>query len=141
MNRQTEWALSILGQWRDRLDNGEGRDIATAIVDWTRDAFAHEKGATAKDVLRHLETTDCAATHAPRGLIYNYDIAAKVPEWYSGIDAALYAYQDETGENWAPRDGAVTVGSLVWFAVEWFAHDAASALQHAMDAAPFEEGR
>lgn len=140
MNREVEWSLAVLARWRDGLANGEGRDIATAIVDWTKGAFEHERDATARDVLRHLATTDCAACHAPPGLICNRDIAGKVPEWWRDIDAALAAYADNTGDDYKPQSPPLTVGALVWFAVEWFAHDAASYLERAIDVDKRESG-
>lgn len=131
MNVETTRALRVLENWRDNIDSGEGHDIADAIVEWTRDAFEHETHATFADVVRHIETTDCSACHAPHGLIYNADIARKVAEWWSDIDAAIAAYVDATDEQPRPNNGPITVGWLAWFAVEWFANDAASALQSA----------
>jgi hypothetical protein len=112
-------------------DHWRGRKIAEAIGYWVFDAFEHETDFTREDVLRHLESIDCAACHAPAGLIYNGDIWAKVPEWADEIDQALWEYQDATGEPWeAPGDGTLTVGLLVWFAVEWEAHEIASELRN-----------
>jgi hypothetical protein len=134
MTTTAETALGWLSDWASRYEPGEGRDIAAAILEWTTDAFEHERGATARDVLRHLETTDCGACHAPTGLIYNHDLIAKVPLWWSDIDAALCAFRDETGGNWQPRD-ALTIGSLVWFAVEWFALEAAREIESRIETA------
>ena len=121
-------ALDSLQSYAWELDNREKEPILSAIIQWARDAFDYDKNATLQDLLRHLETTDCSACHAPAGLIYNSDIAGKVPEWWQAIDAALDEFHGETGENWKPR-GAVTVGSLVWFAVEWYAQELASLLR------------
>lgn len=110
----------------------DGADICAALVEWTKDAFQYEPEATVDDVIRHLETTDCAATHAPPGLIYNSDLWVKAAAWANDIDAALYEYREATGENYQPRDN-LTVGGLVWFAVEWFAHELASRLENHKD--------
>lgn len=111
----------------------EGAAICQALVEWTKDAFQYEPGATVDDVIRHLETTDCPACHAPPGLIYNSDIWAKASEWAHDIDDALYQYMEATGQNYQPqglsRPDAITIGSLVWFAVEWFADGLASRLE------------
>lgn len=122
-------AMDALEHWRDE----RGGDIAHAIVEWTRDSFEGWDSGTAKDVLRHLEMTDCAACHAPRGLIYTRDIMRKAADWWPDIDEALAAYHDETGEHPRPRDGALTMGWLVWFAVEWIAHEAATFLACRME--------
>lgn len=119
-----EDAIAVLREWGDKRRGG----ISAAIVEWCEDSFSNWTDATAKDVVRHLEMTDCAACHAPHGLIYNREIAAKVGDWWLDIDEALAEYHDATGEHPRPRDGAMTVGWLVWFAVEWFAQDAASYL-------------
>lgn len=121
-------ALAVLAEWRDR-NPGE---IAAAILEWAQDAFDNDEGATARDVLRHLETIDCAGCHAPRGLIYNQDVADKLPLWWSEIDEAMNHYFEETGEHARPRDGSITLGWMVWFAVEWVGHDAASYLSNKM---------
>ncbi len=103
--------------------------IYSAIADWVADSFQHESSYTLADIIRHLETTDCSACHAPHGLIYNVDIAQKAAAWWNDIDAAAADYLEATGESPAPRNGEpLTIGFLVWFAVEWFAHNAAQAL-------------
>jgi mono/diheme cytochrome c family protein len=123
-------------------DRWARHNIAAAVVGWVQDTFAEWDGSTynasapvAKaDILRHLETIDCAACHAPAGLIYNRDIWAKVPEWADEIDQALWEYQDATGEPYtAPGDGTLTVGVLVWFAVEWVAGEIALELRNEWD--------
>jgi hypothetical protein len=130
MTTDTATALAALRRWADDLYPGE---ISTAIVEWTADAFAHEPDASVVDVIRHLEMTDCAACHAPSGLIYTRDIARKLEAWQSEIDEAIAAYHDATGENPRPRDGALTLGWLVWFAVEWTAQEAAYWLRSEME--------
>lgn len=122
-------ALAVLNEWHER----NAGNISYAILQWTQDAFEHDERATAQDVLRHLETIDCAGCHAPQGLIYNKDIADKVPLWWDEIDEAVAQYHEETGEHATPRDGAVTIGWLVWFAVEWIGHDAARFLEDKME--------
>lgn len=122
-------ALHVLAEWQAR----NAGNISYAILQWARDAFDHDEGATAQNVLRHLETIDCAGCHAPQGLIYNKDIADKVPLWWDEIDEALSHYFEETGEHARPRDGSITIGWLVWFAVEWVGHDAARFLESRME--------
>jgi hypothetical protein len=92
--------------------------IGRAICDWVREAFAYDDEATFEDVLGFIYTIDCSACHAPPRLIYNTDIWAQVATWGKDIDQALWEFKDATGEDYKPRDG-LTVGSLVWFAVEW----------------------
>jgi hypothetical protein len=122
-------ALAALNDWQGPYPN----DIARAVLEWVRDAFEHDEGASARDVLRHLETIDCAGCHAPSGLIYNQDIAGKVGEWWDAIDEALWHYHEETGEHPMPRHGSITIGWLVWFAVEWVGHDAARHLENKLE--------
>ena len=122
-------ALAVLTEWQD-LNAG---NISHAILQWTRDAFEHDEGATARDVLRHLEMIDCAGCHAPQGLIYNQQVADKVALWWDEIDEAMSHYFEETGEHARPRDGSITIGWLVWFAVEWVGHDAARYLESRME--------
>lgn len=122
-------ALAVLNQW---YESNPG-EISYAILQWARDYFDNDTSATARDVLRHLETIDCAGCHAPQGLIYNKDIADKVPLWWDEIDEAIANYFEETGEHARPRDGAITIGWLVWFAVEWIGHDAARFLESRME--------
>lgn len=122
-------ALAVLTEWHERNPG----NISYAILQWTRDYFDNDASATAKDVLRHLETIDCASCHAPQGLIYNKDIADKVPLWWNEIDEAMAHYFEETGEHATPRDGSITVGWMVWFAVEWIGHDAARFLESQME--------
>ena len=122
-------ALAILREWH----NARPGEIGAAILGWTDDSFSGWTDATARDVLRHLEMTDCAACHAPGGLIYNHHIARKLEAWWPEIDDAIAEYHDATGENPRPRDGALTLGWLVWFAVEWMAHDAAAFLSNRME--------
>ena len=118
-------ALAVLNEWQE-IKPGH---ISHAILQWTRDAFENDESASARDVLRHLETIDCAACHAPQGLIYNQHIADKAALWWDEIDETLAQYHEETGEHPKPRDGSITIGWLVWFAVEWIGHDAARYLE------------
>lgn len=131
-------ALAILREWEE----AQPGNIRAAIVEWVEDAMVEwvedaplrrEPNATARDVLHHLETTDCAACHAPRGLIYNCDINPKLDLWAIEINEAIAEYHDATGENPRPRDGSLTLGWLVWFAVEWTAQDAAAFLSSRME--------
>lgn len=126
-------ALHVLAEWHER----NAGNISYAILQWTRDAFEHDASATAQDVLRHLESLNCAGCHAPQGLIYNQDIADKVALWWDEIDAALADHYEQTGQNPQPKgrdaEGALTIGWLVWFAVEWVGYDAASFLSHKME--------
>jgi hypothetical protein len=122
-------AINTLREWEEAKPG----HIPRAILKWAEEAFENDPSATAKDVLRHLETIDCAACHAPAGLIYNGEIAEKLALWWSEIDDAINDYHENMGENPAPRDGALTVGWLVWFAVEWVGHDAAGYLESEME--------
>ena len=122
-------ALAVLTEWQD-LKAGK---ISHAILEWTRDAFEHDASAIARDVLRHLESINCRACHAPRGLIYNHDLAVKAALWSDEIDEALADYHEETGEHPAPRDGSIAIGWLVWFAVEGAGLDAARFLEDKME--------
>ena len=122
-------AIQTLREWEE----GRSGHIPRAILKWAEEAFENDPSATAKDVLRHLETIDCAACHAPAGLIYNGEIAEKLTLWWSEIDDAIFEHHENTDENPAPRDGALTVGWLVWFAVEWVGHDAAGYLESEME--------
>jgi cytochrome c553 len=122
-------ALAALNDWQGPYPNA----IACAVLEWVRDAFEHDEGASARDVLRYLETIDCAGCHAPQGLIYNHDIAAKAALWWDEIDEALADYHEGTSEHPAPRHGSITIGWLVWFAVEWVGHDAARFLESRME--------
>jgi mono/diheme cytochrome c family protein len=122
-------AINTLREWEEAKPG----HISRAILKWVEEAFENEPSATAKDVLRHLETIDCAACHAPAGLIYNGEVAEKLSLWWSEIDDAIFEHHENMGENPAPRDGALTVGWLVWFAVEWVGHDAAGYLESEME--------
>ena len=126
-------ALASLATWAK--EQKDAPRIAAAILEWTENTFASWEGATDSDVIRHLETIDCAACHAPPGLIYNHEIAEKVSGWWDEIDAALYAYQEEMGEPPRPRDkrDSLTINFLVWFAVEWWAQDAVHWLYAAVE--------
>ena len=100
-------------------------NIDEALIDWAFDGAdydAADAGDVLNNAIRTLECCDCAGCSAPGGLIYNSDLARKLGEWAFEIDAALDAYHDSTGERFQPK----SVFSLVWFAVEWRAHELAS---------------
>ena len=100
-----------------------------AIMEWGLDNVLHDvEGLEAQiaAMAEAMERIDCAGCYAPCGLIYNHEIAAKVPDWWDDIDSAVDGYRDATGE--LPEFD--TVGSMVWFAVEWRAHEIASLLRH-----------
>lgn len=111
------------------INHPHAPQIMRALVSWTYDTFRHEKDATVDDVIRHLDTTDCAACHAPPGLMADADLWAKVPEWGPEIDAALEDYEEGIGEAWKP-EGGLTIGAMVWFAVEWWAAELSGILEH-----------
>lgn len=118
-----------LKEWLEDQINGDNA-IRGAIAEWVLDSFEYEGDRfTIKNVAEHLERIDCAGCNAPAGLIYNHDIAAKIPLWHAEIDETLYDYQEATGEQPKPRDGALTLGWLVWFAVEWVANDMARLIE------------
>ena len=96
--------------------------IAEVLWDWAK---GWEDEGSEHLVVWSLETVDCAACHAPGGLIYNQDIANKYAAWWEYIDEAMDSYQGDTGERFAPE----TTGQLVWFAVEWVAQDMACFLR------------
>lgn len=124
-------ALAYLREVRRRgcLGGDEpGNPILKALAAWTLESVTGAD-ATTGALVRHLERTDCAACHAPPGLIYSREIAAKVPAWFWAVDDALEAYADETGRPWAPRNGMLNIGALVWFAVEWWGWRLARALE------------
>lgn len=126
MTREASAAISFL---YTVANNSGSRTICRAIVSWVDEAFQNWEGATLDDVYKFLVTTDCSACHAPPGLIYSHDIWAKVGEWGGDIDQALWEFWDETGEHYKPQGNDLTIGSLVWFAVEWNAHRLATALE------------
>lgn len=107
-----------------KLSQG-GHAIKATLAEWTLDYYECEEEVTWKDVHWHLEMTNCAAGHAPPGLIYNCIIANKARDWREEIDEALEEWYTNTGERFGPE----TVGHLVWFAVEWFAREVALGLE------------
>ena len=111
-----EWAAHMMERWPRR-----GGVVDRALIEWTVSYWEYEEECSLNDIYQHLATVDCAACHAPPGLIYSSDLAAKVGDWWMEINAALEEYYDEVSEIFAPRDRPLTVGDLVWFAVEWFA--------------------
>lgn len=116
-------------EWLEFQKN-DANGIKAAIAEWALDAFEHDaEGFTLKNVISHLETTNCAGCHAPSGLIYNHEIARKAADWYVEIDDAIDAYRDATGENPSPWNGALSLGWLVWFAVEWEAQEMARLIE------------
>lgn len=121
---------------------GSGRErslIDVALIDWACEGsdYGAETGEDMlRNVIRRLEETDCAGCAAPAGLIYNGDLYDKAAIWGAEIDDALADYEDETGEQPKPRDGSPTIGSLVWFAVEWHAHRLASLIAYENELEP-----
>lgn len=114
---------------------GSENPIVSVLAEWVRDS----EPETARDAALILETCSCADGAAPSGLIYNSDIRAKIDPWWDAIEQSLREYRDATGEGALSNMEDITAGSLVWFAVEWFAHELASEFQSAMDAGEFPE--
>lgn len=108
--------------------NSDTRPIVETLIAW---AFDDESYSLENVLEWNLESIDCAGCHAPGGLIYNSDIAAKFADWWDDIDDALESYRDGTGEKFAPE----TCGQLVWFAVEWYAHEIASFMRSEIEGA------
>lgn len=103
------------------------RPIVEALLDW---AFDGDESLTLEQCIEwNLETCSCSGCHAPSGLIYNHDIASKFQDWWDDIDDALEGYREATGDSYIVE----TCGSLVWFAVEWYAHEVASLLRSEFD--------
>lgn len=117
-----------------RVNAGGENAIRDTLLRWAVEYDATYGAAEMADVLanvqRTLETTDCAGCHAPGGLIYNGDLAEKARLWWREIDEALDDYRDSTGEKFAPD----SLGQLVWFAVEWNAHEIASVIESEREA-------
>jgi len=125
-------AIAELKHWMEH--NEVAPRIAKAIYEWTDFAFNDWDSASASDVLHHLETTNCASCHAPFNLIYDHEVAQKVPLWWNEIDAALDEYHESMGENISPRhNNVITITFFVWFAVEWFADQAAGHIRDWME--------
>ena len=101
-------------------------DIVLDLWKW---ATQYEDETLDDLVLFSLESCNCAGCHAPNGLIFNNEVAAKYSDWWDQIDEAMDGYHDATGEWFAPE----TTGQLVWFAVEWFASELASFLRSHSD--------
>lgn len=121
-----------------RLDH-----IPAALEEWIIDGDlryncenAESFALVAKEIIRQLDTIDCAAAHAPSGLIYNHDLAEKLGEWAFDIRAALEGHEEATGESWSytqmPHGGG-TFFSYVWFAVEWWSNELAGYLRSKWD--------
>ncbi len=107
--------------------SSDTRPIVEALIEWAFDA-----NESMTNVLeRNLESISCAGGHAPGGLIYANEIAAKFADWWDDIDDSLESYRDVTGEKFAPE----TCGQLVWFAVEWFAHEVAAFMRAEIEGA------
>lgn len=119
-SREASAAISYL--YTVAHNHEEAPQIMLALVEWTHNTFRHWEDATVDDVILHLYRTDCSATHAPPGLIFNRDLWKLACRWAPEIDAALYDYEETVGEAWKPQ-GSLTVGYLVWFAVEYWAHN------------------
>jgi hypothetical protein len=137
MEKEPELITHTLRDWlkaqgNDREDTNE---LKAMVAEWALDAM-EDNSYKAKDVIRHLETVDCAACHAPSGLIYNVDLADKLKLHWDDVNDAVEEYHDATGEWWhpglmadAPRGAAFNVLSYVWFAVEWYAQDLARLIE------------
>lgn len=126
-SREAQVAVTYLATISNNTYQNNG--IVKALVDWTRDFFDGWVNATFEDVIKHLQRVNCAACHAPPGLIYNYEVREKFIHWGNGIDEALHDYYETMGENWRPADGRLTTVVTVWFAVEWFARKLADNLE------------
>ncbi len=100
--------------------------IALEIAGWTCTHFVFDAEIGLDALIEHLQRIDCSTGHCPHGLMYNTDICSRLPSWSHSIDEALEEYREATGENWSPGDGCLTIGSLVWFAVEWVANEIAN---------------
>jgi len=129
MSRESQVAITYL---YTAANNSDYRIIGREIADWVKEAFQYDDEATFEDVLKFVQTIDCSACHAPSGLIYNADIWAKVEQWGQDIDEALYEFKDATGEDYCPP-GDLSVGALVWFAVEWVGNTLATRLEDHLD--------
>src|SRR3954454_158392 len=77
-------------------------------------AWAFEDAAGADDVIRRLESIDCAGCHAPAP-IYYHDMAREIGQHWQEIDDAIDNYRDATGEAWAPKPGQNFL-TYLWFA-------------------------
>ena len=109
----------------DAIASTDFEKIDAALIAWAFegcDYDAANHGEALDNAVRTLEQTNCSGCSAPSGLIYNSDLAVKLGEWAFEIDAALDEYRDNMGESYKPE----SVFSLVWFAVEYRAHDLAS---------------
>lgn len=111
-----------------KADNSPFRENAIALDLWEW-AKEYEDDGAENLIAWSLEDCNCSGAHAPNGLIYNNEIAAKYVDWWNDIDAAMDEYFDATGERYAPE----TTGQLVWFAVEWFASELANFLRSNKD--------
>lgn len=132
--------IETLRAWFIASTNSETFNADTGTLDmsllaWAFDSTEFEtNGCTPETLVDCLERIDCAGCNAPSGLIYNHDIAAKASDWWNEIDSALWDYQDATGEKYSGRDDVpLTVGDLVWFAVEWRANELASLIRSIAD--------
>ena len=113
-----EFRLALINVFeREQIDSDAG-SMDMSILEWAFDAIEENAGFADADKAffeYRLESIDCAGCLAPDGLIYNHDIAAKVPAWWNEIDSAMDGYHESTGEWFKPE----TVCQLVWFAVEY----------------------
>lgn len=108
------------------------RDIDAALIEWAfEDApyQAEDSNGAMRDAVDRLNRCDCAGVYAPGGLVYNHDLAAKAFEWWGEIDEAFSDYLDATGSPLLPGEGKpITIGWMVWAAVEWRAYELANLL-------------
>jgi hypothetical protein len=100
--------------------------IREKLAEW-----AFEGAESIDQVIRCLETIDCAACHSPAP-IYYHDMAAEIAQVWPEIDEAIDGYRDATGEAWAPRENQNFL-TYLWFAYEWIAHELASRISSDID--------
>lgn len=126
-----------LKEWLEIQTCNRDHLIYAALASWVLNDFENDpKRFTIKNVIDQLERTDCAATFAPSGLIYNHEVAEKAALWRDEIDDAVAEYHEQCGENPQPSssgrtkgDAPLTIVFLVWFAVEWVARDMARIIE------------
>lgn len=87
--------------------------------------------ARLSDIIRDLEHASGLNGSLPcsRSLIYTRDIYNAVRDWLGELDDFLAAYEDASGEPLAVR----SIAELVWCAVEFAAHEIATALEYMRD--------
>ena len=97
--------------------------IIEALTTW---AFDYDETQDLREVVENmLDMCSCSGCHAPAGLIYNQEVAEKVPLWWDAINDALHDYHDQTGDHF----NAETIVQLVWFSVEFYAGELSGFIQ------------